>query len=693
MKNQTHVSLCIALMTAIAGHACGGEIEPPAGPIAPTMKSLDQIEPRICINDLPGNQGAVHVITESGNYYLTGDIHGEAGKSGIVVDLATDTTDDPVSIDMNGFSCIGVPGSLHGIEVPNRAGVRVERFHVRQEFGQQSGTRGWGGDGINVSGADECVLLGIDSTDNGGAGYRSSGGIRFKAGADLSKKVNIANNGGGGSGGGILIFGSRSMSLDSMVIRDNMGDGIRISITDPIDLRESISMDSMDINGNVGDGIEIDHSSGNSLRVGIRRASIDANIGDGMRITTNGDESLDASLDEMYVTGNGGNGIHFNPLATGGTMSIRLTDSTFASNVLSGMRCVGDQGDRDLSIRAENTVATTNGVHGFDTVANDETYVRCEASDNTQDGFHNLAIPFALRPLDPRSILKSYFETGAKRNGGDGVHTEQCSATFNICHFISNGGDGAQSSGGAVYMERCVLDDNSGSGLRSSDSPIFVAQSTASNNILYGIDAGNPSGGASSSMIDCVVRSNSEGGVRIEGGHVTCECTHLIANGGGLGGGTGSGMGITDAASVCITDSSATGNTGAGFEINNSASGIPPIAFKLDRLMASGNGVSGIAVAEADFGQMTHCVTNSNGGDGVFLDAASTGMVLQSCISSNNAFNGYNLVGSGHILVDNSAAGNVAGAIKAVVPGNTIGPAVDEVGVIQNGNPGGNYVR
>jgi len=118
--------------------AHAGPLNPPAGPIAPTMKRLDEVEARIPINTLPGSSNSVHRVLQPGSYYLTGDIVGEVGKSGIqVISLAGE-----VVIDLNGFTIRGVDGSFVGISC-NGTSPRVV---IRN--GQ---IRGWGASGVNAS--------------------------------------------------------------------------------------------------------------------------------------------------------------------------------------------------------------------------------------------------------------------------------------------------------------------------------------------------------------------------------------------------------------------------------------------------------------------------------------------------------------------------------------------------------------
>ena len=693
--NQTHVTLCIALMTTIAGHAVGGDINPPAGAIAPTMRSLEQIEPRVCVNDLPGDEGAVHVITEPGRYFLSGDVFGEPGKSGIVVRLDEDSDNDSISVDMDGFSLTGVPGSTHGIWVPDVANVRVERFNVRQEFGQQSGVRGWDGDGVLSEGADE-VALAIDAENNGGAGYRAKKVAKFKAGKALADTVKIANNGGGGGGGvavgGVLVSGCPDTEMIGLDASRNFGTGISVSFSVPEQWVKKVSLQDVRASNNLGDGVVIDHAVPDDLSISIRRASLDANTGDGLRIvgTGVGDESMDMdmSIDEMHVGHNGGYGANIHAVSAP-SFRVSISDSTFATNVLSGLRIFGDEGASVRTLRATRCDSTGNGGSGFEVRADGGIFDTCVASENSVHGFDTTGSPDAGGTAHKKGY--DYYKASSDRNAANGINGTDCVVTMRDCNLFSNGGNGGEITNGEARVIDSVCVDNGGSGLRTSGSPLYTGNTTCGENVLYGVHSTSTNGmGTTITMNACVMRSNSSGGARIEGGHVTCECTHLIANGGGGG---GSGFDAIDVESVCLTDSSSTGNSGPGVRVDNTSSGIPPQALTLDAIRSSGNGGSGILVAEAAFGQIERCVTNNNGGEGVNCPASTTDMTIQRCISSGNAFNGFNLTGLGHVLVNNTAAGNVVGGIKAIVPGTTVGPAVDEGGVTTNGNPGGNYVR
>src|SRR5690242_20378891 len=84
-----------------------GPLNPPAGPVASTYKTLNEIEPRTPIGPAttPGDADSVYTITQPGSYFLTGDVAGQAGKHGIEIEASH------VSIEFNGFRLLGVPGS------------------------------------------------------------------------------------------------------------------------------------------------------------------------------------------------------------------------------------------------------------------------------------------------------------------------------------------------------------------------------------------------------------------------------------------------------------------------------------------------------------------------------------------------------------------------------------------------------
>jgi hypothetical protein len=89
-----------------------GVLTPPGAP-APTMKTLDQLEPRTPVDaaHTPGVSGIQYFITQSGSYYLTTNIVGVSGDIGIYVSA------NNVTLDLNGFSLLGSSGASFGISL------------------------------------------------------------------------------------------------------------------------------------------------------------------------------------------------------------------------------------------------------------------------------------------------------------------------------------------------------------------------------------------------------------------------------------------------------------------------------------------------------------------------------------------------------------------------------------------------
>jgi hypothetical protein len=114
-------SLCAAAILAFAFHPsflrAQGSLTPPGAP-APTMKSLDQIEPRTPVDatHTPGTPDQQFTISQPGSYYLTGNI---TAVSGVVFGILIQAND--VTLDLNGFAMTGL-GNDDGIVV-NVTGV------------------------------------------------------------------------------------------------------------------------------------------------------------------------------------------------------------------------------------------------------------------------------------------------------------------------------------------------------------------------------------------------------------------------------------------------------------------------------------------------------------------------------------------------------------------------------------------
>ena len=199
--------LSIATLAAAAYISHAGPLNPPAGAVASTYKTLSEVEPRIAINatTTPGTATATFRITAPGSYYLTSNLAGEAAKNGIEI------ASPGVTIDLNGFELQGVPGSLDGI-----ATTAVDLYAIAILNGA---VRSWGGDGIdlgtNLSGGAR--ISGVRAASNIGAG------IRAGRGSEVSHCTATSNSGEG------IATGS-GCTISSCTCVGNTGSGISTGV-------------------------------------------------------------------------------------------------------------------------------------------------------------------------------------------------------------------------------------------------------------------------------------------------------------------------------------------------------------------------------------------------------------------------------------------------------------------------------
>lgn len=112
MQRSAWMSAFVMVVAGLSGTAPAGELNPPMGPVSPTMKDLDDVEPRTAIRNDFDNLIPI-VISSPGSYYLAENIDAFHGEHGIEI------TASNVSLDLNGFRIRGnlEVGSLDGIHV------------------------------------------------------------------------------------------------------------------------------------------------------------------------------------------------------------------------------------------------------------------------------------------------------------------------------------------------------------------------------------------------------------------------------------------------------------------------------------------------------------------------------------------------------------------------------------------------
>lgn len=453
-----------------------GPLSPPPGAPAPTMKSLDQIEPRIAINaaNTPGDAGSLFRITQSGSYYLTGNLTGAAAKNGIAIAAGG------VTVDLNGFSLIGVMGSLNGIEV---AGVR-RRIKIHH-----GDIAGW--DGVAVNGANGIISqledLRVSNNDGGGL---------VIGGASTIRNCVAQDNGASGlrAGAGSTVIGCSSSSnvtgitatdakVQSCAVNLNTGDGIVLSGAATVGDCTVVN------NGNsgivAGSGAHITHttSSNNGAR-GIEVISgaiigctVYSNTGDGI-LTGSGATVKDCVAEgnaRGLVTDDGAN-------IAGCSAKSNLGDGIVTRKGSAVVACSASQnGGHGISGRDGCTVhdsaATANGGTGIIMNNAFSTVARCTARGNAQHGI----------------IAESVSGCGACGNTLNGIQVSAGNSygfVFeNTCN--SNGGAGIFVGAGNRVEGNTVIDNARGIEVTGGQN-LIIRNSARSNGFKnYVIASGN----------------------------------------------------------------------------------------------------------------------------------------------------------------------------------------------------------
>ncbi len=156
----------VAALLCACSCASAGQLTPPAGPVAPTMKDLPDVEPRQIIRNAPGLAAPV-VISRSGSYYLGESITGIGNEHGIEI------TASHVTLDLNGFEVVGSEiGSLEGILVgESLTDVAIVNGTVR----------GFMDGGITATDTTGVSVVGVSAISNGAGGISVGPGSRIEA--------------------------------------------------------------------------------------------------------------------------------------------------------------------------------------------------------------------------------------------------------------------------------------------------------------------------------------------------------------------------------------------------------------------------------------------------------------------------------------------------------------------------------
>jgi len=175
------------------------------------MKALDIVEPRIPLPDpAAAARGPGLLIAAPGSYFLVADVVGVAGAAGITIDASD------VTLDLNGFSVIGVPGSLDGIVVlPVGGGLDQTNISIFNGI-----VRDWGEDGVDAIDAANSQVYDLRVSNNDGDG------IRLGVGGVITRCVANTNAAAGEDGieiGGVGLVSHCTLFQNDVGIRAGLG--------------------------------------------------------------------------------------------------------------------------------------------------------------------------------------------------------------------------------------------------------------------------------------------------------------------------------------------------------------------------------------------------------------------------------------------------------------------------------------
>jgi parallel beta-helix repeat protein len=331
-----HATQRRAMLAGLGGLAAGamltrsaraGDLDPPAGPVGPTMKRLDEIEPRTPVgpDTTPGASNAVFVISQPGSYYLTGNIAGEAGKHGVLINSAD------VTLDLNGFALIGVADSLSAVQVSgNRAAIR------------NGSISGWGASGVN-SGSAGMLLQHLRSWENASRGITignnaivahcsvfGNGDIGIRVGGGSAVRDCVARQ--NGSHGVAVLAGSTVTGCTAL---ENQGDGLSLA--------DGVTASDCAATNNTGRGV----ASG--VGCVISHCSARGNVAGGVYAT------FDSAVHACVSRGNAGFGVECTEHCA---VTACTAEGNALANILVESRCVV----RDCLASQAETVAGNEGV-------------------------------------------------------------------------------------------------------------------------------------------------------------------------------------------------------------------------------------------------------------------------------------------------------------------------------------------
>ena len=416
---------CMLVLGLTTGYAAAqGSLTPTEAP-APTMKTLEQVEPRIDLATVAGNSSHQHIISQPGSYYLSGNLE-VTTAFGIGIDAPG------VTLDLNGFEISWVSGTYGVYIYSTGEGATVRNGSITGfSYGISANTEGCLFEKLSVS---ACFVYGIYATGpssriidcrafrNTGRGiytYESSTligctannnqgsyGINAAAGSSLSGCTAYNNQGGTG------IYAGAGSSLRGCTAIDNQGRGI--------DASSGSTLSDCTARSNQGDGIYVLYGSS------LSGCTATDNQGRGFHV-------LDGStLIGCTANNNQGDGIY---AAAGSSLSGCTAYNnlgTYGINAAPGSSLIGC-----TAYNNESTASSSYGIY----VSTRSTVIGCSAYNNSNTNSPGTSSQGVGIYAGNGSTVK---DCTTSENEGDGIRIPgDCVVSGNTCDGNGKNGDGA----------------------------------------------------------------------------------------------------------------------------------------------------------------------------------------------------------------------------------------------------------
>jgi len=227
------VNLCALTVLVVGGLLFAGPLDPPAGPVASTYKTLSEVEPRTAVNatNTPGDADSLFKITQPGSYYLTGNITGVVGKHGIEIAASGGGS---VTLDLNGFNLVGIPamGLFDGVSITlaGLSNIAVVNGSVSNWGDEGVDLGGFGAtnsrvEGVLASGnSDIGILTGPGGTVDSCTANNNSGNGIHCIGSCTVTNCSAYRNGGSG------FYSNEGSTFTNCSANQNTGNGINTTI-------------------------------------------------------------------------------------------------------------------------------------------------------------------------------------------------------------------------------------------------------------------------------------------------------------------------------------------------------------------------------------------------------------------------------------------------------------------------------